>query len=41
MPMQVKVGDKVLYSKWGGTEVKISGHDLMIMKESDILGIVG
>jgi chaperonin GroES len=37
----VKAGDKVLFGKWSGTEVKIDGEDLIIMKESDILGIVG
>jgi chaperonin GroES len=37
----VKAGDKVLFGKWSGTEVKIDGEDLLIMKESDILGIVG
>ena len=40
VPLGVKVGDKILYGKWSGTEVKIDGEDLMIMKESDILGIV-
>ncbi len=40
-PLEIKVGDKVLYSKWGGTEVKIDGRTLMVMKESDIMGIVG
>lgn len=39
-PLDVKVGDRVLYGKWSGTEVKIDGQDLLIMKESDILGIV-
>ena len=39
--LDVKVGDKVLFGKWSGTEVKIDGKDLLIMKESDILGIVG
>jgi chaperonin GroES len=39
-PLDVKVGDRVLYGKWSGTEVKIDGKDLVIMKESDILGIV-
>lgn len=38
--MDVKVGDRVLYGKWAGTEIKIKGEDLMIMKESDILGVV-
>ena len=36
----VKVGDRILFGKWSGTEVKIDGEDLIIMKESDILGIV-
>lgn len=39
-PLDVKVGDRVLFGKWSGTEVKIDGEDLLIMKESDILGIV-
>ncbi len=39
-PLDVKVGDTVLFTKWSGTEVTISGEDLMIMKESDIMGIV-
>jgi len=39
--MDVKKGDKVLFGKWSGTEVKINGEDLLIMKESDILGIIG
>ena len=37
----VKAGDRVLFGKWAGTEVKIGGEDLLIMKESDILGIIG
>lgn len=41
VPLDVKAGDKVLFGKWSGTEVKIDGEDLLIMKESDILGIVG
>lgn len=41
IPMDVKPGDRVLFGKWSGTEVKINGEDLLIMKESDILGIVG
>ena len=41
VPLDVKVGDKVLFGKWSGTEVKIDGKDLLIMKESDIMGIVG
>jgi len=40
-PLDVKAGDRVLFQKWGGTEVKVDGEDLLIMKESDILGIVG
>ena len=40
-PMDVKAGDKVLFGKWSGTEVKLDGEDLIIMKESDILGIIG
>ncbi|OYX36220.1 MAG: co-chaperone GroES [Caulobacterales bacterium 32-69-10] len=38
--LDVKVGDKILFGKWSGSEVKIDGEDLIIMKESDILGIV-
>ncbi|MFM9977464.1 MAG: co-chaperone GroES [Sphingomonadaceae bacterium] len=41
IPLDVKAGDKILFGKWSGTEVKIDGEDLLIMKESDILGIVG
>lgn len=40
VPMEVKVGDIVLFTKWGGTEVKIDGEDLLVLKESDIIGIV-
>ena len=40
-PLDVKAGDKILFGKWSGTEIKIDGEDLIIMKESDILGIVG
>jgi chaperonin GroES len=39
-PMDVKVGDKVAYTKWGGTEIKVGGQDLMILKQDDILGVV-
>lgn len=39
-PLDVKVGDRVLFAKWGGNEVKISGEDFIILKESDILGII-
>ncbi len=40
-PLEVKTGDKILFGKWSGTEVKVNGEDLIIMKESDILGIIG
>ena len=40
-PLDVKAGDKVLFGKWSGTEVKLDGEDLLIMKESDILGVIG
>ena len=40
VPMELKAGDLVLFGKWGGTEVKIDGEDLLIMKESDILGVI-
>ena len=40
VPLEVKVGDIVMYGKWGGTEVKIDGKDLVIMKESDVMGII-
>lgn len=40
IPLDVKVGDRVLFGKWSGTEVKINGEDLLIMKESDIMGIL-
>ncbi len=39
-PMGVKAGDKVLFGKWSGSEVKLDGNDLLIMKESDIMGII-
>ncbi|GHC67837.1 co-chaperone GroES [Limoniibacter endophyticus] len=39
--LDVKAGDRVLFGKWSGTEVKIGGKDLLIMKESDIMGIIG
>jgi chaperonin GroES len=39
-PLDVKKGDKVLFGKWSGTEVKIDGKDLLIMKESDIMGVL-
>ena len=40
-PLDVKKGDRILFGKWSGTEVKIDGQDLLIMKESDIMGIIG
>ena len=40
IPLDVKAGDRILFGKWGGTEVKIDGEELLIMKESDIMGIV-
>ncbi|MCK1545140.1 co-chaperone GroES [Bradyrhizobium sp. 179] len=40
VPLDVKVGDRVLFGKWSGTEVKIDGEELLIMKESDLLGVV-
>ena len=40
VPLDVKAGDRVLFGKWSGTEVNINGEDLLIMKESDILGII-
>lgn len=39
-PLDVKAGDRVLFGKWSGTEVKIDGEELLIMKESDIMGII-
>jgi chaperonin GroES len=41
VPLDVKAGDRILFGKWSGTEVKIDGQDLLIMKESDIMGVVG
>ncbi|MGK9167737.1 co-chaperone GroES [Inquilinus limosus] len=40
VPLDVKVGDRVLFGKWSGTEVKLDGQEILIMKESDILGIL-
>ena len=40
IPIDVKVGDRVLFGKWSGTEVKLDGEELLIMKESDILGVM-
>jgi chaperonin GroES len=39
-PLDVKAGDRVLFGKWSGTEIKLDGEDLMIMKESDIMGVI-
>jgi len=39
-PLDVKAGDRILFGKWSGTEVRIDGEDLLIMKESDILGVI-
>ncbi len=39
-PLDVKVGERILFGKWSGTEVKIDGEDLLIMKESDIMGVI-
>jgi chaperonin GroES len=39
--LDVKVGDRVLFGKWSGTEIKLNGEDLLIMKESDIMGVIG
>ena len=41
VPMDVKAGDRILFGKWSGTEVKLNGEDLLIMKESDIMGVIG
>ncbi len=40
IPLDVKAGDRVLFGKWSGTEVKIEGEELLIMKESDLLGVI-
>ena len=40
IPVDLKVGDRILFGKWSGTEVKIDGEDLLIMKESDVMGII-
>ncbi len=41
VPLDVKKGDRILYGKWSGNEVKVDGEDLLIMKESDIMGVIG
>ena len=40
VPLELKAGDRVLFGKWSGTEVKIDGEDLLIMKESDVMGVI-
>jgi chaperonin GroES len=40
IPVDVKVGDRILFGKWSGTEIKLDGQDLLIMKESDVMGVV-
>ena len=40
-PLDVKTGDRVLFGKWSGTEVRLEGEELLIMKESDIMGVIG
>ena len=40
IPMDVKPGDRILFGKWSGSEIKLDGQDLLIMKESDILGVI-
>src|SRR3974377_1768651 len=40
-PLELKAGDRVLFGKWSGTEVKIDGQELLIMKESDVMGVIG
>src|SRR5271166_5110797 len=40
VPLELKAGDRVLFGKWSGTEVKIDGQDLLIMKESDVMGVI-
>ena len=39
-PLDVKVGDRILFGKWSGTEIRLDGEDLLIMKESDVMGII-
>ncbi len=41
VPLDIKAGDKILFGKWSGTEVKIEGEDILIMKESDVMGVIG
>ena len=39
-PLDVKIGDRILFGKWSGTEIKLNGEDLLIMKESDVMGVI-
>jgi chaperonin GroES len=39
-PLDVKVGDRILFGKWSGTEIRLAGEDLLIMKESDVMGVI-
>jgi chaperonin GroES len=39
-PLEVRVGDRILFAKWSGTEIKLDGEDLLIMKESDVMGVI-
>ena len=39
-PLDVKIGDRILFGKWSGTEIKLKGEDLLIMKESDVMGVI-
>jgi chaperonin GroES len=41
IPMDVKIGDRILFGKWSGTEVKLDGEELLLMKESDVMGVIG
>jgi chaperonin GroES len=41
VPLDLKAGDRILFGKWSGTEVKIDGEELLVMKEGDVLGVVG
>ena len=41
VPLDVKVGDRILFGKWSGTEIKLDGEELLIMKESDVMGVIG
>ena len=40
VPLDVKIGDRILFGKWSGTDVKLNGEDLVIMKESDVMGVI-